>query len=98
MAQTVNCYAVQPRGPEIWPPVLTIKSQILAKRSGTHLQTQHSNPRQGSLCKFQASPVYTVHSRTARATQQDPVSKRIETSKQLGSGEVEAGGWLELAS
>lgn len=60
MAQTVNCYAVQPRGPEIWPPVLTIKSQILAKHSGTHLQTQHPGGRGRGV---------SVNSRPVRSTQ-----------------------------
>ena len=35
--------------------------------------------RQASLCEFKASLVYRVSSRTARATQRDPVSK---TNKQ----------------
>jgi hypothetical protein len=32
--------------------------------------------RESDLCEFKASPVYNVNSRTVRATQRNPVSKK----------------------
>ena len=37
-----------------------------------------SRQRQVNLCEFEASLVYVVHFRPARATQRNPVSKRKE--------------------
>jgi hypothetical protein len=37
--------------------------------------------RQADLCAFKASLVYRVSSRTARATQRNPVSKRKKKKK-----------------
>jgi hypothetical protein len=39
----------------------------------THLQPQHAGKRQVGLCEFEASLVYRVSSRIARATERNPV-------------------------
>lgn len=33
------------------------------------------------VCEFEASPVYSVSTKTARATQRNPISKQTEQSK-----------------
>jgi hypothetical protein len=43
---------------------------------GKHLQSQHSGSRGRWSSEFKASLVYRVSSRTARATQRNPVSKK----------------------
>ena len=39
--------------------------------------------RQADLCEFKASLVYSVSSRTARATQRNPVSKKKTKQKTM---------------
>ena len=53
--------------------ILTIKCQ--AGRGGAHLESQHAGGRGRRISEFKASLVYSVSSRTARATQRNPVSK-----------------------
>jgi hypothetical protein len=51
---------------------------------GARLQSQHSGGRGRWISEFKASLVYRVSSRTARATQRNPISKikkRKETKK-----------------
>ena len=44
-----------------------------------------SNPRRGrQISEFKASLVYRVSSRTARATQRDPVSRKRKEKKEGG--------------
>jgi hypothetical protein len=45
-----------------------------ARRGGAHLQSQHSGGRGRRISEFEASLVYRGSSRTARATQRNPVS------------------------
>jgi hypothetical protein len=42
---------------------------------GTRLESQHSGGRGRRISEFEASLVYKVSSRTARAIQRNPVSK-----------------------
>jgi hypothetical protein len=51
--------------------------------------------KQAHLCDFEASLVYRVRSRTARATQRNPVSKnqKPETKQTENQDEVEKGRW-----
>jgi hypothetical protein len=44
---------------------------------GAHLYSQHSGGRDRWISEFEASLVYKVSSRTARAIQRNPVSKKI---------------------
>ena len=52
--------------PRPWPPHTHIKNKVSAGRGGAHLYSPHSG----------------VSSRTARATQRNPVSKNKQTNKQ----------------
>jgi hypothetical protein len=51
---------------------------------GARLQSQHLGGRGRGISEFEASLVYKVSSRTARATQRNPVSKKKKqkTNKQ----------------
>ena len=49
--------------------------------SGVHLLSQHSGGRGRQISEFEASLVYRVSSRTARATQRNPVSKNKNKKK-----------------
>jgi hypothetical protein len=42
---------------------------------GTHLSSQQRQ-RQADLCEFETSLIYRMSSRTARATQRNPVSRK----------------------
>ena len=44
--------------------------------------------RQGNLCEFEASLVYSASSRTARATQRNFVSRNQKTDKQTSKNHV----------
>jgi hypothetical protein len=46
-----------------------------ARRGGTCLYSQHLGGRGRQISEFEASLVYRVSSRTARAKQRNPVSK-----------------------
>jgi hypothetical protein len=50
------------------------------------------NPRGRQISEFEASLVYKVSSRTARAIQRNPVSKNKQTNKQKQS-HIAASGW-----
>jgi hypothetical protein len=52
---------------------------------GARLQSQHLGGRGRQIPEFEASLVYRVSSRTARATQRNPVSKK-QTNKQTQQG------------
>jgi hypothetical protein len=55
----------------------------------THLKFQHSGGRGGQISEFVASLVYILSSRTARATQRDPVSTlqaKTKTQARRGFG------------
>jgi hypothetical protein len=60
----------------------TYKRKNIAGRGGTRLQSQHSGGRGKRISEFEASLVYKVSSRTARATQRNPVSKKKKKNKQ----------------
>jgi hypothetical protein len=47
-----------------------------ARRGGTRLWSQHLGGRDRRISQFEASLVYKVSSRTARAIQRNPVSKK----------------------
>jgi hypothetical protein len=54
-----------------------------ARRGGTCLKSQHSGGRYRQISEFEASLVYKVSSRTARAIQRNPVLKnKKQTNKQ----------------
>jgi hypothetical protein len=54
-----------------------------AGRGGARLKSQHSGGRGRRISEFKASLVYKVSSRTARAIQRNPVSKKKrKTNKQ----------------
>jgi hypothetical protein len=48
---------------------------------GTRLLSQHAGGRGRRFSEFEASLVYSVSSRTARATQRNPVSKNQKNKK-----------------
>jgi hypothetical protein len=48
---------------------------------GAHLLSQHSGGRGRRTSEFKANLVYRVSSRTARATQRNPVSKKQKPNK-----------------
>ena len=54
---------------------VTKKKKIKPGSSGAHLLSQHSGGRGRQISEFEASLVYRVSSRTARAIQRNPVSK-----------------------
>jgi hypothetical protein len=60
----------------------SIKILGLAGRGGSCLQSQHSGGRGRWISEFEASLVYRVSSRTARATQRNPVLEKQKTTKQ----------------
>jgi hypothetical protein len=66
--------------PQHIPAIPTQKSPphrnlIDAGRGGAHLESQHLGGRGRRISEFEASLVYKVSSRTARATPRNPVSK-----------------------
>jgi hypothetical protein len=59
-----------------------LKSGVAEPGSGgTRLLSQHLGDRGRWMSEFEASLVYRVRSRTARATQRNPVSKTKTTTK-----------------
>jgi hypothetical protein len=61
--------------------VLGLKMYFLAGLGGARLWSQHSGGRGRRISEFEASLVYRVSSRTARATQRNPVLKNKQTKK-----------------
>jgi hypothetical protein len=59
----------------------TQRTQGLPGGGGARLWSQHLGGRGRRITEFQASLVYRVSSRTARATQRNPVSKNRKTKK-----------------
>jgi hypothetical protein len=53
----------------------------LVRNGGARLQSQHSRGRGRQISEFEASMVYKVSSRTARAIQRNPVSKNKTKKK-----------------
>jgi hypothetical protein len=53
-----------------------------AGSGGAHLSSQHLGGRGRRISQFEASLVYRVSFRTARATHREPVSKNKQTNKQ----------------
>ena len=49
---------------------------------GTGLESQHLGGRGRQISQFEASLVYRVSSRTARATQRNPISKKTKRKKE----------------
>jgi hypothetical protein len=74
-----------------WPIPRTfccVKNELVAGRGGARLWSQHSGGRGRRISEFEGSLVYRVSSRTARATQRNPVSKKqnkTKTNKQTKS-------------
>jgi hypothetical protein len=60
---------------------------IKAGCGGACLQSQHSGDRGRRISEFEASLVYKVSSRTARAIQRNPVSKKPNKIK-CGAGKI----------
>jgi hypothetical protein len=67
-----------------------LKKEAATGQWGTHLQSQHLGGRGRQISEFEASLVYRVSSRTARATQRNPVSgkKKKETAEDGGRLDV----------
>jgi hypothetical protein len=62
----------------------TIKNYILKLGSGgTRLSSQHLGGRGRWVSEFKASLVYRVSSRTPRAIQRNPVSKKKKKKKKI---------------
>jgi hypothetical protein len=55
----------------------------LAGHGGAHL-SQHLGGRGRQISEFEASLIYKVSARTARATQRNPVSKKQTKNRQEG--------------
>jgi hypothetical protein len=53
----------------------------MSANGGAHLQSQHLGDRGMWISEIEAILVYRVSSRTARATQRNPVSKRKEKKR-----------------
>jgi hypothetical protein len=49
------------------------------------------------ISEFEASPVYRVSSRTARATQRNPVSKNQKNKIKLNKNKIKLNNWAERA-
>jgi hypothetical protein len=68
------------------------QSKRQAGHGGAHLWSQHLGGRGRWISEFEASLVYRVSSRTARAIQRNPVSKKQNKTKQnkknIGAGEM----------
>jgi hypothetical protein len=62
-------------------PSKETKKEEWAGRGGSHLKSQHSGGRSRWISEFEASLVYKVSSRTARAIQRNPVSKKKKKRK-----------------
>jgi hypothetical protein len=58
-----------------------IKNELVAGHGGALLSSQHSGGRGRRISEFEASLVYRVSSRTARATQRNPVLKKTKKKK-----------------
>jgi hypothetical protein len=58
------------------------KNLYLARHGGARLSSQHSRGRGRWISEFEVSLVYRVSSRTARAIQRNPVSKKNKNKKQ----------------
>jgi hypothetical protein len=54
-----------------------------AGHGGTRLYSQHLGGRGRQISGFEASLVYKVSSKTARATQRNPVSKKPKINKNI---------------
>jgi hypothetical protein len=54
-----------------------------ASGQGTHLESQHLGGRGRRISEFEASLVYRVSPRIARATQRNPVSKNQKKKKKV---------------
>jgi hypothetical protein len=61
--------------------IFFLKKSILAGRGGTCLWSQHLGGRGRWISEFEASLVYRVSSRTAKATQRNPVLKKQQQQK-----------------
>jgi hypothetical protein len=57
------------------------KNVQLRRGGGAHLQSQHSRGRGRQISEFKATLVYRPSSRTARATQRNPVLKNQNKTK-----------------
>jgi hypothetical protein len=68
-----------------WPNTSVYKhvfeNDTIAGRGGARLWSQHLGGRGRRISEFEASLVYKVSSRTARATQRNPVSKKPKKKK-----------------
>jgi hypothetical protein len=53
-----------------------VKNYIMPGSGGAHLYSQHLGGRGGGIFEFEAHLVYRVSSRTARATQRNPVLEK----------------------
>jgi hypothetical protein len=62
------------------------KKKIFAGRGVACLSSQHSGGRGRRISEFEASLVYKVSSRTARATQRNPVSEKKKKKKLTWGG------------
>jgi hypothetical protein len=67
---------------------MELENIILARHGGTHLQSQHSGGRGRWISEFEASLVYSVSSRTARAIQRNPVAKNQKEKENIILSEV----------
>jgi hypothetical protein len=56
-----------------------LKTNISVGCGGARLQSQHSGGRGRRISEFKASLVYKVRSRTASATQRNPILKKQKT-------------------
>jgi hypothetical protein len=66
-----------------------------ARCGGTHLYSQRSGGRGRQISEFEASLVYKVSSRTARANQRNPVSKETKTkTKQTNKKQKKSHYWF----
>ena len=65
-----------------------------ARRGGARLKSQHLIGRGRQISEFQASLVYRVSSRTARATQRNPVSKNQKKKNKTSSKTSWATKWI----
>jgi hypothetical protein len=60
---------------------MAVKRTGMPGGGGTRLLSQHLGGRGRWISEFEASLVYRVSSRTARATQRNPVSKQQQQQK-----------------
>jgi hypothetical protein len=71
-----------------------LESLLKLGSGGTSFLSQHSGGRSRQIFEFKASLIYKVSSRTARAIQRNPVSKKKKNPSILVTSQVSKSIWV----